>query len=133
MMYLNYDGFQLEQSINFGQPKVTNKKGVEQYRTLPLLRVVDDKDLVPLIPPENLLDIVHGAYEHLGKEIIPLKEQYYVILDEHKAEAVSIGSFWHNLGHEDIPGHYMNNYIEHKRHKFDQSIAVDYHLRHQYG
>lgn len=60
MMYLHQDGFQLGPSINFGQPKVTNNEGVKAWEFLPLLRVVDENDLVPLVPPTTLLDFLHG-------------------------------------------------------------------------
>ena len=124
-------GLRLE-SVNFGQPKFTNRKGVEQYRFLPLLRVVDKDDLVPLVPPKNLLDIIHGAYEHLGKELILLREQYYVLLNEQRAEALSLDDFWRNLGHESISDHYMDNYLQQIQSKLRSSESVAYGQRHEY-
>ena len=73
MIYLHADGFDIARSINFGQPKLTNKDGVNRYEFLPLTRVVDENDVVPLLPPVTLLDSLHGLYEHLGDEIILLE------------------------------------------------------------
>lgn len=111
MMYLHEDGFKVERSINFGQPKVTNKAGVKAYGFLPLTRVVDENDVVPLVPPVTLLDSIHGIYEHLGDEVILLKEEYYVYLEQHDAERKSVGNFWKDMGHESITEHFMDNYL----------------------
>jgi hypothetical protein len=124
MMYLHNDGFEIEQSINFGQPKVTNKHGVEKYRFLPLTRVVDECDIVPLVPPITLLDSVHGVYAHLGDEIILLGNEYYHYLQEHNAERKSTGSFWRNIGHESVKDHFIANYISNISGKLDKSTEI---------
>ena len=132
MMYLHKDGFQVERSINFGQPKVTNKAGVKAYDFLPLTRVVDENDVVPLVPPVTLLDSIHGIYEHLGDEVILLKEEYYVYLEQHDAERKSVGSFWKNIGHESITEHFMDNYLENTADKLNKSVQVPYSKREDY-
>ena len=58
VMLLKEDGVALGQAITFGQPTVTNRAGVAKYRALPLLRVVNDKDLVPLLPPLDPLSVL---------------------------------------------------------------------------
>jgi triacylglycerol lipase len=112
MMYLHQDGFVIEKSINFGQPKVTNKKGVKAFGFLPLTRVIDENDLVPLVPPITLLDSIHGFYEHLGDEIILLDNDNYQYFNEHDAERKSVGDFWRHIGHESIEDHFMANYLK---------------------
>ena len=47
MIYLHDEGFQIERSMNFGQPKFTNDEGAKKYGFLPLLRVINKNDLVP--------------------------------------------------------------------------------------
>ncbi len=91
-----------ERFMNFGQPKVTDKAGVKVYDFLPLTRVVDENDVVPLVPPITLFNSIHGIYEHLGDEVILLRDEYYVYLEKHDAARKSVGSFWENLGHESI-------------------------------
>lgn len=132
MIYLHEDGFQVKPSINFGQPKVTNKKGADRYAFLPLTRVVDENDLVPLVPPITLLDSLHGRYEHFGDEVILLKDQYYVYLDEHNAERQSVASFWDNLGHESVKDHFMTNYLIKVKDKLVQATQVPYKDREGY-
>jgi len=124
MMYLHHDGFIVEHSINFGQPKVTNKQGVAAYNFLPLTRIVNDEDIVPLLPPTTLLDSIHGLYAHLGDEVILLNKCYYHYLDEHSAEQKSVGNFWHNLGHESLKDHLMKNYLKSIRDKQDNAIEL---------
>ena len=69
-MYIYEDVFSVVRSIKLGQPKVTNDHGVGMYGFLPLTRVVDENDLVPMVPPITLLDSIHGCYEHFGDEVI---------------------------------------------------------------
>jgi len=126
MMYLHNDGFNLAPSVNFGQPKVTNKKGVNTYNTLPLTRVLDENDVVPLVPPITLLDSIHGVYEHLGDEVILLEDEYYAYLNEHDAERASVGSFWENLGKESVKEHFMENYLNNIKSKLTLSKQVAY-------
>lgn len=132
MIYLHEDGFHIERSINFGQPKVTNMAGVEAYDFLPITRVVDEHDVVALVPPITLLDSIHGIYEHLGDEVILLEDEYYVYLEKHDAERKSVGSFWKNIGHESIEDHFMDNYLENIEDKYSKSVQVPYSKREDY-
>lgn len=132
MMYLHEDGFIIDDSVNFGQPKVTNAKGVKHYGSLPLIRVVDENDVVPLVPPVTLLDSIHGVYEHLGEEVILLETEYYVYLEKHDAQRKSIGSFWKNIGDESVSEHFMDNYIKNIKSKLSHSVQVPYKQREKY-
>ena len=132
MIYLHADGFDIERSINFGQPKFTNKDGVNRYEFLPLTRVVDENDVVPLVPPVTLLDSLHGMYEHLGDEIILLEGPYFTYLEQHDAERKSVWSFWENIGEESISEHYMASYIKNLDSKLASAIPVPYAQRETY-
>ncbi|SHF18804.1 Lipase (class 3) [Microbulbifer donghaiensis] len=126
MMYLHEEGFELGPSINFGQPKVTNDKGVRKYSTLPLLRVVDENDLVPLVPPNDLIDAIHGGYQHLGPELMLLEGQYYVYENAHTARHSGISDFWKNLGDMSIGAHYMKHYQHNINSKLEHAIQIAY-------
>ena len=78
-MYLKHDtAMQITQVITFGQPKVTNVTGADIYSSIPLTRVVTQKDLVPLVPPLSPLQIKDlDVYWHMGEEIILLGQQQY--------------------------------------------------------
>ena len=132
MMYLHVDGFELLPSINFGQPKVTNEAGAKKYQFLPLLRVVDENDLVPLVPPAILAGMEHGGYQHFGREVILLSGAYYVYLDKHLARQRSDDSFWNNLGDESISQHYMANYLKNIEPKRRKAMPVKYSERENY-
>ncbi|TVZ40329.1 lipase (class 3) [Alteromonadaceae bacterium 2753L.S.0a.02] len=132
MMYFHEDGFSIGPSYNFGQPKITNKKGVEKYNFLPLFRVVDEDDLVPMVPPLDLIDELHGGYEHFGQEIVLLEQSYYCFLKEKRAEQASLGEFWKSLGHESIEAHLMKNYLRNIKSKLLKAVVVSYQDRSKY-
>ncbi|WP_323845521.1 lipase family protein [Microbulbifer magnicolonia] len=129
MMYLHEEGFALGRSINFGQPKVTNHQGVRKYDLLPLLRVVDENDLVPLVPPNDLIDLIHGGYQHLGPELMLLEGEYYVYQDAHTARHSPIDSFWKNLGKTSISAHFMQHYLHNINSKLAHAVEVSYSQR----
>ncbi len=132
MMFLHKDGYVVERSVNFGQPKLTNARGAEAYGFLNLLRIVDENDLVPLVPPLTLIDSLHGAYEHLGSELILLRDQYFAVLEQSDAARRSVLSFWTNLGHESIEEHYMDSYLRNIRSKLAHAEQVPYEMRERY-
>jgi hypothetical protein len=121
LMLLKEDGFKLGQAMTFGQPKVTNRDGVRKYRTLPLLRYVNDKDPVPLLPPFELFAILdEGPYQHFGPEVVLENGSNYRFYAEHKAETLSVLSFWDNLKNlsiQDVPEHSISTYLTRIRQK----------------
>jgi len=115
LMLLKEDGFKLGQAMTFGQPKVTNRDGVRKYRTLPLLRFVNAKDPVPLLPPFELFTVLdEGPYQHLGPEVVLEDGPKYRYYPEHPSEISSVFSFWENLKNlsiQDVPEHFMSAYL----------------------
>ncbi|MFV2055547.1 MAG: lipase family protein [Thiohalomonadales bacterium] len=80
-MILDKANYDVEKIVTFGQPKVTNMSGAKMYRHLSLLRVVTEKDMVPLLPPLDPTDIKSlDVYWHLGTEIVLLKGKQYALL-----------------------------------------------------
>lgn len=70
-MYLYGESYQVERTVTFGQPKVTNVGGASFYNHLNITRVVTASDLIPLIPPMDPTDIKNlDIYWHLGQELI---------------------------------------------------------------
>lgn len=121
LMLLKEDGFKLGQAMTFGQPKVTNREGVNKYRALPLLRFVNDKDPVPLLPPFEIFAILdEGPYQHLGPEVVLEEGATYRFYSDHQAEPLSVLSFWNNLKNlsvQDVPEHFMSTYLTRIRQK----------------
>jgi hypothetical protein len=49
-IYLHEDGYKIGAVVTFGQPKFTNEAGVAEYGHLPVVRVVDQNDVVAMLP-----------------------------------------------------------------------------------
>ncbi len=115
LMLLKEDGYKLGPAITFGQPKVTNREGVKKYRTLPLLRFVNDRDPVPLLPPFELFAVLdEGPFQHFGPEVVLEEGPDYRYFSDHQAQRLSVLSFWNNLRDFsllDVPEHYMSTYL----------------------
>ena len=132
MLYMYEDGVRVTRMIGFGQPRFTTVKGVEAYRRLPITRVVDANDMVPMLPPSTILDPTHGPYQQVGPEVILLDDRRYVYLDFHDANRISIGEFWRSTGFSDLKDHSMDRYLARISAKFDGAEPVTYAARQKY-
>jgi hypothetical protein len=121
LMLLKEDGFKLGQAITFGQPKVTNRDGVRKYRTLPLLRYINDKDPVPSLPPFEVFAVLdEGPFQHFGPEVVLDDGPNYHYFSDHQAQRLSVLSFWNNLKNlsiQDVPEHAITTYLTRIRQK----------------
>ena len=126
MMHLQVDGYKLGSVITFGQPKVTNEKGVKQVDDSPLLRIINNDDLVPLVPPRSLVSATHGFFRHMGPEIILLGGEAYIHLSHGPAEKEDVTAFWNKLGHQSLKDHFMDNYLAQIKSKLERSKEVPY-------
>lgn len=128
LMLLKEDGFKLGQAMTFGQPKVTNREGTRKYRALPLLRFVNDKDSVPLLPPFELFAVLdEGPYQHFGPEVVLEDGPNYRYFSDHQATRLSVLSFWNNLKNlslQDVPEHFMSTYLTRIRQKLPATPAI---------
>lgn len=114
--YLFEDQYHIRRIITFGQPKVTSEKGGKKLSYLPLVRVVNRKDMVTLLPPWTPLNILDSdEYYHHGLEILLLGKKMY---RHHKVgliqtEKQSI-SFWGSLieGNLNVGEHLIASYIK---------------------
>jgi hypothetical protein len=115
LMLLKEDGYKLGQAMTFGQPKVTNREGARKYGGLPLLRFVNAKDPVPLLPPFEVFAVLdEGPFRHFGAEVVLEQEAGYRYYPEHQAGIQSVLSFWNNLKNisvNDVPEHFMSTYL----------------------
>lgn len=126
MLYLQQDGYVVDRAINFGQPKFTTALGVTRFKDSPLQRVVDSNDIVPLLPPRLLRHPVHGAYEHIGEEVILLEGASFIHLNEHDSSRISVGSFWRNMDQASLQDHRIDRYLERIAPKQQAPQQVDY-------
>ncbi len=78
---LDRDGFKAIQIITFGQPKVTNFHGAASLQSLDIIRVVTQKDIVPLVPFFDPLEFNNlDIYWHAGTELLLLDGNQYSVL-----------------------------------------------------
>lgn len=111
-MYLDVDKFNIGQVVTFGQPKVTNIGGANKFQGLKVIRVVTPKDLVPLVPPFDPVDINNlDIYWHLGKEVILLPETTYAILEGMSSMLRATKFTQESLSEDNLANHQMSLYM----------------------
>jgi triacylglycerol lipase len=131
-IYLMEDGVTVKRVVTFGQPKFTTSTGVKRLAALPIIRVVDENDIVPLIPPASEVFDPTGPYEHVGPEVILLEGPRYSYLQSHDATRISLGEFWRSLGLADVKDHKIDKYLSRISEKKASSLHVAYDVRERY-
>jgi triacylglycerol lipase len=131
-IYMIEDGYKVDRIYTYGEPRFTTSKGVAQLGFLPLLRVVDENDLIPLVPPGVLNNKQFGPYEQVGPEVILLSGPDYVYLPARDATELSLGEFWRDLHVADLKDHKIDNYIRRIEDKITNSRQVAYNSRENY-
>ena len=116
--YLDYANFNVGECITFGQPKVTDSHGNRKMRDkIKLTRVVNETDVVPLVPPTGTH---RHRYAHTGTLIKLLDDGKFCHLGEPDSLNFGVNSFWlfaaresfsfYEIGKE-LPDHFMTNYV----------------------
>ena len=116
--YLDYANFNVEECVTFGQPKVTDSHGIRTMRDkIKLTRVVNETDVVPLVPPTGTH---RHRYAHSGTLIKLLDQGKFCHLPEPDSLNFGVNSFWlfaaresfsfYEIGKE-MPDHFMTHYI----------------------
>jgi hypothetical protein len=132
-IYLIEDGVTVERVVTFGQPRFTTTEGAKRLQFLPLTRVVDENDIVPLVPPSNLSDPRFGAFDHVGEEVILLEGPDFVYLPAHDATRIALGEFWRSLRYADIQDHDIRRYLGRVASKTKDATEVPYTERLKYS
>src|SRR5215813_5351963 len=131
-IYMIEDGVAVDRVVTFGQPRFTTANGVKRLSSLPLTRVVDENDIVPMVPPNTLIiDPRFGPYEHVGPEVILLNERYFVYLPSHDATRIALGELWRSIPFADVQDHKMNKYLKRIADKIKGATEVSYNVREQ--
>ena len=126
-MYLHVDNFQLGQVITFGQPKVTNIAGASRFQELNITRVVTEKDLVPLVPPLDPVDINNiDIYWHAGREIILFTDNTYALLDGLNSMIRATKFTQEPLTENNLSHHQMTLYMKRVENKVGSSKRVPF-------
>jgi triacylglycerol lipase len=124
-MYLDTDGFTVDKVITFGQPKVTNITGSRKFEHLNVTRVVMPKDVVPLVPPLDPLDLKNlSIYWHLGTEIILLDGDRYAEIDGIDSMLRATGFLNKTPDEQNLKNHMMAQYLQRIEMKQKQAERV---------
>lgn len=126
-IHLDQGQFNVAQVTTFGQPKVTDFQGANQLKNLNIDRIVMPRDLVPLVPPFDPLDINNiEIYWHAGKEIILLDDTRYSIVGGVDAMLRATKFTQQLLDQQNISNHQMLHYIKAINKKIPTAKYVTY-------
>jgi predicted lipase len=117
--YCDQAKMNLAKIITFGQPKAFDRDGMAKWGHLPLTRVVNETDIVPLVPPVELM-YMFKRYRHFGELVKLCNNEQYCFLEQTQARGMGVNSFWLNAAKEgfsmwemfkEMPDHFMDNYM----------------------
>ena len=118
--------------ITFGQPKAFDRDGMAKWGHLPLTRVVNETDIVPLVPPVEMM-YMFKRYVHFGELIKLCNNEQYCFLEQAHARGNGVNSFWLNAAKEgfsmwemfkEMPDHFMDSYLENINPKIKKSQEI---------
>jgi len=111
-MYLDAGGYDVGKVITFGQPKVTNIAGSRKYDHLDVTRVVTPRDMVPLVPPLDPMDLMNmDIYWHLGTEVVLHEGNSYSELEGLDSMMRATDFLNEMVSEKNLQHHYMTVYI----------------------
>jgi len=117
-LYLAEDGYRIERTTTFGQPRVTNASGAARLASLPLTRVVNADDFVSMVPT--------FPFEHFGEEVILHPGPDFVYLTHNDANRISIGEIWRQHHGLNIGPHASELYVARLAEKVAGAKPVPY-------
>jgi hypothetical protein len=130
---LDVDGYMVGRVTTFGQPKVTDRSGADKFKHLPITRVVNEKDVVPLVPhiEAKLLELP-SIYWHLGEEIVMLPGRFYSSLSGKQSMVRGLTVLKANVTARDLDAHRMAIYMVRIEEKMNAAENIPYSERMNY-
>lgn len=126
-MYLDAEQYRISRVITFGQPKITNIAGAAKFAHLNIIRVVMPRDLVPLVPLLDPLDLNDlDIYWHVGKEVILLPGTHYAILEGVDSMLRATRFTQEFLSEDNLADHQMSLYISTLSDKIPKATQVPF-------
>jgi hypothetical protein len=116
------DGMNVDRVITFGQPKFTNVAGARAYQRLPLMRVMNQNDVVALWP--DSFDKQQQPFAHIGPLVNVLPGPHYSFIPAGKAMKASQGALGRHLLQVSVPDHKMERYLQNLRPKLSGAKEV---------
>ena len=126
-MMLDAQGYDVAEVITFGQPKVTNISGSRKFKHLDIKRLVTPKDMVPLVPPADPIDLMKlSIFWHQGTEIVLFENNQYSVLTGMDS-LMRAADFFNDIPSEKhLSGHFMATYIKHLQSKLKTPAEIEY-------
>lgn len=126
-MMFDAQGYSVGEVITFGQPKVTNIGGSRQFKHLNIIRFVNPKDIVPLVPPVDPMDLMNfSIFWHQGTEILLQKGKQYSVLTGIDS-MMRAADFLNDMPSEQhLSNHFMSTYISNIKDKLDSPEEIKY-------
>jgi len=126
-MYFDSSGYNVGKVVTFGQPKVTNISGSKHYSHLNVTRLVMPRDMVPLVPPMDAMDIMNvDIYWHQGVEVVLLERNTYSQLDGINSLLRATKFLNEVISEKNIQQHYMSKYISSLELKRANPVRIPY-------
>ena len=126
-MMLDAQGYAVAEVITFGQPKVTNVSGSRKFNHLNIKRLVTPKDMVPLVPPVDPLDLMKlSIFWHQGTEIVLFENNQYSVLTGVDSMMRAVDFLNDIPSEQHIRNHFMTTYINHLQSKLKTPVEVEY-------
>lgn len=111
-MYMDADGYNVDKVITFGQPKVTNVNGSKRFAHLDVTRLVMPRDMVPLVPPMDAMDMMNvDIYWHLGTEVVLQEGNTYSQLEGINSMLRATDFLDEVISEKNLQEHFMTRYI----------------------
>lgn len=126
--YLTVDNYKLERTVTFGQPKVTNRQGIEKFKKVNLLRVINSKDPVAYVPPLSYVTAMDSPYQHAGGALVLQDSPPFEYVCSEASNLSFASEFWRDiLGSEkEASAALMENLVFHRdKHYIEKLEALD--------
>ncbi len=134
-MLLSTDGWKVAQVYASGSPRLTDAEGARKFAGLPVVRIINEGDPVPLLPPRTLVS-PSDPYVHLGPAVLLLDGPYFCMLGEQYGDEALGPDFWRSVKvnglREDIREHFILSYLERLEPKRTGPVEVPWADRVQY-
>lgn len=126
--YLTVDGYSLERTVTFGQPKVTNRQGIEKFRNVSLLRVINSKDPVAYVPPLSYVTSINAPYQHAGGALVLQDSPPFEYVCSEASNISFASEFWRDIvgGEKEASAALLENLVFHRdKHYIEKLEALD--------
>jgi triacylglycerol lipase len=114
-MLLSTGGWKVKRVYASGSPRVTDAEGARKFADLPVLRIINEGDPVPLLPPRTLVSPA-DPYVHLGPAVLLLDGPYYCMIGEQYGDEALGPDVWRTMSQgglrADIMEHLIPAYLD---------------------